>query len=190
MTGAIHDSPSSLGSRRRENERRKKTHIPRRLHHTSSCLGVLDAWGATLPRFPSIRPHFPYACPTGPLRAARHRGVLRVGGLLLPVGRSVRWRAGPPEGPRGRVANGGMKFSGRLAGGPLTSFGDSCILDSGSGARSTRHRALPLFHTLILGSSVRLRFATTLPQRVSSSCAAARSDDLGRPGLLRRRRPR
>jgi hypothetical protein len=62
------DSPSSLGSRRRENERRKKTYTADCLHDTAFCSGMLDGNHATSLRFPAKSMPLPCVFPTIALR--------------------------------------------------------------------------------------------------------------------------
>ena len=80
----INNSPSSLGSRRRENERRKKTRIHNCHHDTAFRVEVLDGSPSTCLRFPSETRRFPDEYPTiclwepyhgaaGPRRGSRTR---------------------------------------------------------------------------------------------------------------------
>jgi hypothetical protein len=61
------DSPSSLGSRRRENERRKKTYTADCPHNTAFYSAMLDGNHTTSLRFPPKTMHLPYVFPTGAL---------------------------------------------------------------------------------------------------------------------------
>ena len=63
-TGCKNDSPSSVGSRRRENERRKKTKFRDHPHNTSFCVQVLDARPSTSLRFPAKTRRLSYDYPT------------------------------------------------------------------------------------------------------------------------------
>jgi len=96
------DSPSSLGSRRRENERRKKTRIHNCHHDTAFRVEVLDGSPSTCQRFRTRTLHIPDDLPMG--APSRHNEsedgeIMIANDTVEPQAAHLAWAAWTMDGP-------------------------------------------------------------------------------------------